>query len=383
MGFDQEGNEMEDPENQQFNQGLQQYEDQPYEEQYVEQIPEDRDGLIAYLKAKLEQTHETIDEAFNALLKEKELTGNLTREFDGKKKELVKLQEKEERPVREKVHEKIEQTLEQAVLAKVEAENARNEVKRQIMEREMMIEELDYTVRLLHNQNYIKGQELEQLQMRVGDNDIMLENLDLQKNNLEREGEEKSQEIKNLLREREDMRGVMFKLTDVKNVLNRLLANPRLLYMKDGTFAATAEKGIAGLAEEEIFPEKALTPKGMQQQYLRNKAEYMINAEDFWYADPTKQQYAKDFGGREHNYNQQFYYNQKAQQEQKSPKNKPTNNTVPDQVHSKLLDNNMGGGLRDTTPTHSLPQISGNRAQSNSRNSMRGDSKGSFRNQAY
>jgi len=36
----------------------------------------------------------------------------------------------------------------------------------------------------------------------------------------------------------------------------------------------------------------------------------------------------------------------------------------------------MGGGLKDTTPTHSLPQISGNRAQSNSRNSVRGDSKG-------
>jgi len=49
-------------------------------------------------------------------------------------------------------------------------------------------------VRLLHNQNYIKGQELEQLQMRVGDNDVMLENLDLQKNNLEREGEEKVNE---------------------------------------------------------------------------------------------------------------------------------------------------------------------------------------------
>jgi len=29
------------------------------------------------------------------------LTGNLTREFEGKKKELVKLQEKEERPIRD------------------------------------------------------------------------------------------------------------------------------------------------------------------------------------------------------------------------------------------------------------------------------------------
>ena len=118
----------------------------------------------------------------------------------------------------------------------------------------------------------------------------------------------------------------------------------------------------------------------------------MLNEDDFWYADPTRQAYGKffcqkkkwliflwigkDYGGREHNYNQQFYYNQKAQQEQRSPKNKPQNNTVPDQAHSKLLDNNMGGGLRDTTPTHSLPQISGNRAQSNSRNSMRGESKG-------
>ncbi len=50
-------------------------------------------------------------------------------------------------------------------------------------------------MRLLHNQNYIKGQELEQLQMRVGDNDIMLENLDMQKNNLEREGEEKVKKL--------------------------------------------------------------------------------------------------------------------------------------------------------------------------------------------
>jgi len=26
---------------------------------------------------------------------------------------------------------------------------------------------------------------------------------------------------------------------------------------------------------------------------MRNKAEYMLNADDFWYADPTKQQYGK------------------------------------------------------------------------------------------
>jgi len=377
MAFDQDGNEMEYPENQEYNQGMHHEQYQQQEEQYVEQIPEDKDGLIAYLKAKLEQTHETINDAFNALLKEKELTGNLTREFEGKKRELVKLQQNEERPVREKVHEKIEQTLEQAVIAKVEAENARNAVKGAIMEREMMIEELDYTVRSLHNQNYIRGQELEQLQQRVGDNDVMLENLDMQKNNLENEGEEKSQEIKNLIKEREDMRGVMFKLTDVKTVLNRLLANPRLLYMKDGTFA-TDKLGN----EEDMFPEKALTPKGLQKQYQRNKANYMVNEDDFWYADPNKEQYGKDYGGREHNYNQQFYYNQKAQQEQKSPKNnKPQNHTVPDQInHSNLLDYN--GGQRDPTP-NSLPQISGNRLQSNgSRGSLRGNSKGSFRNQA-
>jgi len=40
-----------------MNQGIQQYEDQQYEEQEVEHIPEDKDGLIAYLKNKLEQTH--------------------------------------------------------------------------------------------------------------------------------------------------------------------------------------------------------------------------------------------------------------------------------------------------------------------------------------
>ena len=87
----------------------------------------------------------------------------------------------------------------------------------------------------------------------------------------------------------------------------------------------------------------------------------------------------KDYGGREHNYNQQFYYNQKAQQEQKSPKSlKPQNNTLPDQVHhtgSNLLFDPHG--QRDPTP-NSLPQISGNRMTSGSRNSMRGESKGNF-----
>ena len=46
----------------------------------------------------------------------------------------------------------------------------------------------------------------------------------------------------------------------------------------------------------------------MQQQYLRNKAEYMLNADDFWYADPTKQQYGREVYKRKYSqiYSQGF-----------------------------------------------------------------------------
>jgi len=274
----------------------------------AEEIPQDKDGLIEYLRNKLDKTHDTINEAFDVLQREKELTGNLIAEFEVKKKELAKIQQRENRPIKEKVHEKIEQTLEEAIIEKVKAENLRNDTKAMVMEREMMIEELDWSLRNLHIENNQKGRELEHLQNRVVEYDNMIENLNAHKDQLEQEGEQKSEEIKQLLKERDDMRGVMYKLSDVKNVLNRLLGNPQLLFAKSGNFNDLERAHGPASGQQET------TPKNIQVHV--NKPNYMVNEDDFWYANPTKEAYAKDYGGRDYNYNQQYYYNMKGQNEQ-------------------------------------------------------------------
>jgi len=202
-------------------------------------------------------------------------------------------------------------------------------MKNMICEKEMLKKELEWTLKRLQIENTEKEYELQELKDRVVEQDRLLEGLNNKKNKMELEGAEQEEQIKKLMKERDDTKGAIMKLSDVKNVLNRLLSDPSSLYMNNG---------------ETNILEKEAPSQPMQSQ--ASKPTYLVNEDDFWYGgDPAKQPYAKDYGGKEKNYNQKYIHNTKVQNTQAS--NSPA-------YSQEMHDGNGNASVKGFSPASSM-----------------------------
>ncbi|KRX02674.1 hypothetical protein PPERSA_12014 [Pseudocohnilembus persalinus] len=186
------------------------------------QLPSQKDELIQYLATRLQQAEDSITDIQEVVIQEKEQKEQLIQELNEKSEQLKLLLEQENQTLAQKVGAQLKQTLDKAIEQKVMAEMQIDEYKRQMIEREYMIRELE-------DQNFGLRDDLKQ--MKIDFEQVLKENQDQKmiEMELKNENENQKQELKkkedhilNIEEELRDTKAIIDKLGDVRNVLNRL-----------------------------------------------------------------------------------------------------------------------------------------------------------------
>lgn len=134
-----------------------------------------------------------------------------------------KLIEQDKLVIGKKVKVEIRDQLEDAARRLIKTEDERDKYKVRVVEQDYLIAELDGMVMMYHQEEEKNKREVE-LQKEMIDNlKKILEEMQKQTDLKDGEISEKTDKIKTLRNEVDDMKGVIFKLNDVRIVLNRVM----------------------------------------------------------------------------------------------------------------------------------------------------------------
>ena len=139
------------------------------------------------------------------------------------KSHIENIQQKEKQLIADKVKESIKNQLEDAAKEIILLESERDRYLKKSIEQSLLIGELDGLVRMYNREEEESKKEID-LQKKINEEYKKLSR-ELQKETEMKDGEilEKDDSIKKLKFEVEELKGVIFKLNDVRIVLNRLM----------------------------------------------------------------------------------------------------------------------------------------------------------------
>jgi len=277
-------------------------------------LPEDKDEQINYLLARLENAQGAIEDAQDALVDERQHRRNLQSQIEAKNKELTSLLD-DDTDMNDKVQESMNATLIKASESKMKAEKTAKKINKALYERSMLIEELEYQIQW-HKADieFQKGQGSQDLDANY---EALQKSLDeeLQRNRqLLNENSENLQKLKIKSQEVTEARDVVFKLEDIRSVLQRILASDSVLtagerhrYLKSGESAdlnestsgsqpiktldqIKAERKAAGVKGPSPIKSSgkglnAVKPTGRHAAAANNNTSMAEDGDDFWFSD--------------------------------------------------------------------------------------------------
>jgi len=168
-------------------------------------------------------TEDVFENMKNYMLEEQKNRLSLQKQTEDLKAEVARFQEKEKQVISSKIKELIKAQLEDAAHQLIKAEEERDSYSRKSSEQAYLIAELDGLVRAYNREEEEVKKEID-LQRKINDEYKRLSE-ELQHDNELKQGEilEKDSAISNLKHEVEELKGVIYKLNDVRIVLNRLM----------------------------------------------------------------------------------------------------------------------------------------------------------------
>eukprot|EP01017_Pseudomicrothorax_dubius_P027068 TRINITY_DN3077_c0_g3_i2.p1 TRINITY_DN3077_c0_g3~~TRINITY_DN3077_c0_g3_i2.p1 ORF type:complete len:281 (+),score=101.16 TRINITY_DN3077_c0_g3_i2:69-911(+) len=204
------------------------------------------------------------------------------------------------------IRDRIKTTHALAVAEKNAAEDQKNELEKRDVEKDAMINELDYQITLLRFTGFGHVEEIERLNRNLSEQQVRINDLENENLMYKEDIKQKNEEIDGLRKELEDMKAVVAKLGDVRHVLNRLMNEPEYIGGKKALNQSVDAKLIKAFNEpQDEGQELSGDSKFMQGNAntklkpLAKKPDFMVNEDDFWYGAVGN--YGKDFGGKNHN----------------------------------------------------------------------------------
>lgn len=144
-------------------------------------------------------------------------------EIENLKSELKEMQERERMTISQKVKKELKVHLEDAANQLILVEQERDQCKNKLTEHLYLLSEMDGMIMTFHKDSSENKKEINLQEEMIAT--LKKQGAELEKKHKLKEGEalEKDGQIVKLQKELEEMRGVIFKLNDVRTVLNRVM----------------------------------------------------------------------------------------------------------------------------------------------------------------
>lgn len=196
-----------------------------------EEVPKDQEELIKYLTRRM-QLLEVVDaltlqgviDAMKAFIIDEEAKRqSLNKEQLDLQSKIGKLIQEDKLSIGDKVKSEIKAQLEDAAQQLLKAEKLRDQYNSKQIEQSYLIAELDGLVRMYHQEEEKNRKEVDLQKEMIETLRSVVDELQSQMDLKDGEILEKDEQIKMLKNELDDVKGVIFKLNDVRVVLNRVM----------------------------------------------------------------------------------------------------------------------------------------------------------------